>query len=205
MKKDELRHWLHYALSYAEYRNLTESLLSEGKTTGLTQTDEYLEATRINQQRMNRLDKTAEISKPMAEVLAALNRPLLFLTISEAWCGDAAQNLPWIHLIATSSGGKIQDYYILRDDHPDLMNQFLTNGSKSIPKLLIMDPKTGELFATWGPRPEAIQDWFIPIRKAVSTAEEKSDSYTQLHTRYSQDKGHELQADLIQLLKPLAL
>lgn len=203
VKSDRMDFWLQQSLSYVEYRQLAEDLFAKGETTGLNQSTENLEATKMNIQRMQRLDKTAHLSDSVIKRLSLLKRELVFLTISEAWCGDAAQNLPWIHLMATASQGRINDRYILRDEHPELMDQFLTGGSRSIPKLIVLYPNSHEIAATWGPRPKAIQEWFLPLRKSVKE-EEKKAVYTQLHKRYAEDKGQEFQNDLLSLIENLA-
>jgi hypothetical protein len=195
-------YWLKQSLSYGQYRQLSEDLFAQGKTTGLNQSSENLEATKMNLQRMQRLDKTAQLNDALQSRLSELKKDLIFLTITEAWCGDAAQNLPWIHQIALASHGRITDRYILRDDNPDLMDQFLTGGSRSIPKLIVLDGHSHEILTTWGPRPQAIQDWFLPIRKSVKE-EEKKTVYTQLHKRYADDKGQEFQKDLLNIIAEL--
>lgn len=203
VKMNHLDYWLEQSFSYEEYRQMTEALFAQGKTTGLNQSSENLEATHLNLQRMQRLDKTAHLNDVFLNRLSELKRELVFLTITEAWCGDAAQNLPWIHKLAAASHGRINDRYILRDDHPELMDQFLTGGSRSIPKLIVLDAHSHEVQATWGPRPQAIQAWFLPLRKSVREEDKKS-VYMQLHKRYADDKGLEFQNDMLKIIENLA-
>ena len=87
---------------------------------------------------MNRLDKTMKISEENSVKLKSLEREYIWLVISEGWCGDAAQLLPIVNKMAIESG-KIELSIVLRDENDALMNLFLTNNSKSIPIVIIVD------------------------------------------------------------------
>jgi len=82
------------ALSYIEYRDLIVSLFKEGKATGDDSSEEMLHYTRLNIQRMERLDKTAVLSETLLASVQALKNRYHFLVITEGWCGDAAQIVP---------------------------------------------------------------------------------------------------------------
>ena len=100
---------------------------------------------------MKRLDKTSKLSQETIVALKSIDAPVTWLVLTEGWCGDAAQSLPIINKIASEST-QITLKIILRDDHEELMNHFLTNGGKSIPKLIALNAKN-EVLNTWGPRP----------------------------------------------------
>ena len=69
------------------------------------------------------------------------------MVISEGWCGDAAQILPVINKMALVSN-KIEFRIVLRDENPALMDAFLTNGGKAIPKVIMIDNESGEVINT---------------------------------------------------------
>ena len=70
--------------------------------------------------------------------MSQLKDNFTLLVLAEGWCGDAAQILPVINKIAEYSS-LIDLKVVCRDENPELMDQFLTNGSKSIPKVIIID------------------------------------------------------------------
>lgn len=183
--------------NYTEFLQLIETLMAEGKTTGNNQSEQYQFYTKLNFQRMQRWNKTFRVSDALEEQLK--NQPSqIWWVITEAWCGDSAQNLPGIAKMAAASERKIELRIVLRDEHPEIMDQYLTNGSRSIPKLVAMDEKGSELFQ-WGPRPATAQtlmmDWKKnPDGKDFETFEKE------LHTWYAQNKGAELQEEMAVLL-----
>jgi hypothetical protein len=166
---------------YAQYRAHINELFAQGKTTGLTQTPEYLNFTKLNIQRMDRWDKTFVPSNEMITALHQLAAPQYWIVISEAWCGDCAQNLPILAAIAAASAGKIDLRITGRDDNPDLMNAYLTNGARSVPKLIILHKQTLAEITTWGPRPAPAQQ-LLHQYKQSNGAITHDDFEIQLHT-----------------------
>jgi hypothetical protein len=82
--------------------------------------------------------------------------------ISEGWCGDAAQILPIIKLMSEASKN-IDLKLVFRDENEELINLFLTNGARSIPKLLVLD-ESFNLINHWGPRPEGAKNLIIEYK-----------------------------------------
>ena len=138
-------------VSYSTYRTLIKGLLVEGKSTGSEQSEEILAYSILNDKRMDRLDKTLKISEETSTALNKLTDNFTLLVLAEGWCGDAAQILPVLNKIAESSS-KIELKIVCRDENEELMNQFLTNGGKSIPKVIVVNNKN-EVVNSWGPRP----------------------------------------------------
>ncbi|SFS47433.1 thioredoxin family protein [Lutibacter maritimus] len=184
-------------LTYKEYREKIKNLLSQGLSTGVEQSEALLDYSLLNDKRMDRLDKTLKISDETLNSLKHLNKKFQFLVIAEGWCGDAAQILPILNLLAEAST-KIDLKIVFRDENEDLMNHFLTNGSKSIPKVIIVDEKN-TVINSWGPRPfiatKMVQDY--KEKNGALDAEFKKD----LQIWYNKDKGNSTQEDLIKLLK----
>ena len=109
-----MRKYLDASMSFGEYEGLTEQLVEEGKTTGPKQSESLANFTRLNLQRMNRLEKTIEVGEDARSAVRSVEKKQIWLTITEAWCGDAAQNIPIIEKIAAESD-IIKTRYILRD------------------------------------------------------------------------------------------
>ncbi|MBK7964443.1 MAG: thioredoxin family protein [Bacteroidetes bacterium] len=117
------------ALSYTSYLNLIDKLLEEGKTTGNDQNPSHMEKAPLNRQRMKRLDKVAVLSDELIQAIHDIQIPISFIILTEGWCGDASQNLPYIHKIAEAGNGKIKEFYFLRDENPELMDLFFNEWS----------------------------------------------------------------------------
>ena len=146
---------LEQAMNYSAYMALTEQLVNDGRTSGHNQSEAYVYYTKLNLQRMNRLNKTISIPTELRELIAQKAQHWTWLIITEPWCGDAAQCVPALEKLALCSPN-IQTKYILRDENPEVMDAYLTNGGRSIPKLICLDEQLQEVF-TWGPRPDVIQ------------------------------------------------
>ncbi|MFM7643813.1 MAG: thioredoxin family protein [Sphingomonadales bacterium] len=142
-------------LTYEQYMHFTTDLVAEGKTSGPNQSAPYVHYTKLNLQRMKRLNKTVEIPVSLINLLTLKAKNWTWITLTEPWCGDAAQCVPVIQKLAAASK-EIQSIYLLRDEHPQVMDAYLTNGGRSIPKLICLDENQQEVF-TWGPRPAVIQ------------------------------------------------
>ena len=181
--------------TYKTYREYIDTLHAQDKTTGNDHSEAMLTYSNMNVTRMKRLDKTALIRQDLVQVIRAL--PLQkWLVLSEAWCGDAAQNIPWLNKMAVLNSG-IQVQLILRDENADIMDDFLTNGGKSIPKLIALDKHDQVLF-TWGPRPRLMQEKYLQMKKDGIEYAEVSKA---IHSLYAQDKGNALQEEFYLILK----
>ncbi len=183
-------------MTYDAYTSLIETLLAEGKTTGPNQSEGRTNFTRLNLQRMNRIQKQTVLS-PELEAAAAEAGPQLWLVLTEAWCGDAANSIPVMDAIAQKFPN-IALRMILRDEHPDIMDRYLTEGSRSIPIVIVLDPETLVEKAVWGPRPEPAQQL---MREHQANPVPGRDIYRELQLWYNGDKGATLQSEFVELLK----
>lgn len=195
--KKVIENSLQKAISYSAYRNLVKDLLVKGKSTGSNQSDDLLNYSLLNDKRMQRLDKTIKISEETIAKLKDISEPQTWLVISEGWCGDAAQNLPVINKIAEENNN-IKLQVVLRDENLELMDNFLTNGGRAIPKLIALD-KNNEVINTWGPRPDIATKMVTDYKaeKGALDADFKKD----LQVWYNKNKGLNVQENLIALLK----
>jgi hypothetical protein len=146
----------------------------------------------LNLQRTRRIGKSYAPGEAMRAVLAGLTLPQLWLVITEPWCGDSAQLLPCIAKLAALN--PLIDLRILRrDENPDIMDQHLTGGKRSIPRLIAFDPRGNELFE-WGPRPVAAAELFAAER---ARGLPKDEILRRLHQWYGADRGRSLEAELL--------
>lgn len=182
------------ALDYGQYRQLIDTLLSADKTTGPVQDASRLQHSRMNVQRMNRIDKHVELLPAMQHLLLENKRPMLWLVLTEAWCGDAAQNLPVFAKMAAIQPN-ITLRFILRDENLDIMDQFLTRSTRSIPKVIVLDPESLQVLGEWGPRP-LIADQMVQALKASGMPHD--DYILEVHKWYGTDKTASLQKELME-------
>ncbi|SHG88205.1 Thioredoxin [Flavobacterium micromati] len=185
---------------YLEYRKLVSDLLLENKSTGHEQSDDLTHYSSLNETRMNRLDKTITISDENKQKLSRLKGEYIWLVISEGWCGDAAQLLPIVEKMAIESG-KIELRIVLRDENEDFMKLFLTNKSKSIPIVVIIDKVTGSVLGKWGPRPKGATELIENYKKEFGVIDETIK--TNLQMWYLYDKGVSTQNEIIDLMQLL--
>jgi hypothetical protein len=106
------------------------------------------------------------------------------LAIAEDWCGDASNTLPVLARLAELAPG-IELRLIGRDSHPDLMNRYLTNGTRSIPIVITLDEEFQEV-GHWGPRPSALQQW---VREQLGLGRAKGELYPEIRKWYARDHG----------------
>jgi hypothetical protein len=195
--KNIIKKALENSFSYLEYRALVSELISKGKSTGHTQSDDLLHYSELNESRLKRLDKTIKITDDGIKGLQAINTKYTWLVISEGWCGDAAQLLPVMNKMAALSNN-IHLKIVLRDDNEELMNLFLTNGGKSIPKLIILD-EDNNVLGNFGPRPETARKLIADYKAANGSIDETVK--IELQKWYLLDKGVSTQKEIMKLMK----
>ena len=186
---------LENSYSYSEYRGLVAELLSQNKSTTIDGPESLVEYSKLNNSRMKRLDKTTQVPAEIEKEIREITEPTTWTVLSEGWCGDAAQNLPAINKMAELNP-LISLRIVLRDKNLDLMNEYLTNGGQSIPKLI--QSNNNEVTGTWGPRPTVATNMVKAYKEKYGTldAEFKKD----LQIWYNKDKNQSLFADFLNLL-----
>jgi len=192
-----MKNYIDSSMSHSEYVSLIDDLLSQNRTTGPNQSESYVNYGRLNRQRMKRLEKTLMIDPEAKAVLSQIGRKQIWLVITEGWCGDAAQNIPVIELAASASAN-IETRYILRDENLDLMDRFLTDGARSIPKLIAVDAASFEVLWTWGPRPKDAQSLF---ESSKAEGADKAAIMEDIQRWYNVDKGRETLSELAELAR----
>lgn len=185
------------AVSYANYRKTVDKLAADGLTSGHEQKESLINYTQLNSRRLKRWDKTFKISEEEVAQIKDWDRKVLWLVLTESWCGDAAPTMPVMNRIADLNAN-IKLKVLLRDEHPELMNHFLTNNAMSIPKLIVLDENTLEVLGEWGPRPSKATQMAADYKRkhGALTPEFKE----QLQQWYNTDKGKNTLDDLLQLL-----
>ncbi|WP_020568606.1 thioredoxin family protein [Neolewinella persica] len=192
------------ARSYPEYRTHLSNLLEDNRTTGPNQSDFYVQFTRLNQSRMDRLDKRNRFIPEMIEMLGQFEKPVLILAITEGWCGDAAQIIPLLYHMAQATD-QLDLQLVLRDEHPELMDQFLTDGARSIPKMILLDAATKAVLGEWGPRPAVAQQMTMDYKHLPEPKPDYDSYQKELHSWYARDKTASTQRELAEVLRGLVI
>ncbi len=191
-----MKNYVEKSMTFAEYKKLIDSLLADGKTTGTIQSDAMFDYGKLNRRRMHRLEKTVKLNDSLIQKAVKTECRMIWLIITEGWCGDAAQNIPTIEKIAAEND-LIETRYVLRDENLELIDAYLTDNARSIPKLIALDAETLEVVGTWGPRPQAAMDYYHELK---NQGLEKPEIMENLQRWYLQDKEKSLQGEFEILL-----
>ena len=178
-------------MSSVEYEDMLQSYGKEGKSSG-AQKEDLIYYTKLNAQRSRRIHKTLDLNQELAEQVKALPKQT-WLLITETWCGDAANSVPVIAKLAEENPD-IDLRIVLRDENTKLMDQFLTKGGRSIPKLIGLDQDLNVLF-DWGPRPEAAQEMYWNWRESENRIP-YSEFHIVLQKWYNDNKAEGVQQEL---------
>lgn len=185
-------------MSYTEYRGLIEQLLIGGQTTGENQSAAMIDYTRINVQRMNRLDSRVALDEMLLMSLRALKHDWYWVVLTEAWSGDAAENIPILAKIADATP-RIKMKLLLRDEYLEIFNHYTVKNNKSIPLLICLTQDTLTEVGTWGPRPAPVQKIVFDYKSNVkNTQEEFMQNIIQW---YRADRGNTLQNEMNTLIQ----
>ena len=191
-----MKEYIEKSMIFAAYIKLIDDLLLDGKTTGPNQSEAMFNYGKLNRQRMHRLEKTVVLNESLTKKSHNNQRKMIWLIITEGWCGDAAQNIPIIEKIAAESE-HIETRYVLRDENLELMDAYVTNNARSIPKLIALDAESLAEIGTWGPRPRIAMDYFYEMRESKL---EKPQMMESLQRWYNSDKNQAIQDEFENLL-----
>ncbi|MCB9251711.1 MAG: thioredoxin family protein [Flavobacteriales bacterium] len=190
LSKDTYREYFGKGVDFETYlKNMKLEILSKP-------TYEKAKYLPLNLHRTKKWLKNFKVDPAFNKCISKEDDKILWLVITETWCGDASQIVPIIHKLAVASDGIIDLRLIKRDDNPELMNAHLTNGSRSIPKLLQFDTSFN-LTGTWGPRPKVAQDLVMTLKSNPETAATYSHD---LHKWYALDRGISVQNELEEMV-----
>ena len=183
-------------MNWNEYHAKFEDILQGRDVSAPYDNPAYLEYVKLNNSRSNRWLKKAELLEDPKTALESVKNNQKWYLITEPWCGDAAHLAPFIKKMAEHSPN-IELEVIHRDGGNNMIDSYLTNGGKSIPKLVVRDENDNDLFV-WGPRPVEPQALVQTQKTSDKTTEEKK---SELQMWYNKDKGTSIQNELTTLIK----
>ena len=185
----------HSGMTYEEYKKLFADEIENPQD--LDENNNY-DIKKLNFARSTRVEKQFVPSDELIEAINKISKPQLWMVLTESWCGDSAQNLPVLTKIYELSEN-IELRILLRDSNLEIMDQYLTNGTRSIPKLVAFDEEGNELFH-WGARPAAAQQIIIELKEKGL---QKNEWLIELHKWYANNRGKEIVKELLELLNNL--
>ena len=179
-------------ISFEEYLKIAEERVEVPKTAA---DNEMMEYYKLGLQRMNRTLKTLHFDPLQYETLREKNFQGRILIISEAWCGDASATVP---AVVRFFEGYNEVRIFLRDSDPSLINQFLTAGTQSIPKILILN-EDFSVKAVWGPRP-AFGNELLKKFKTQPDTYPREEFYNDLQVYYAKNRGTDVIDEILKLI-----
>ncbi|TVR80249.1 MAG: thioredoxin family protein [Chitinophagaceae bacterium] len=185
-------------LTYADYKNRVIELVSKNRTSGPNQSGALVKNTLKNIDRMKWGEENIELISSAEEFLDDLNVEWIWIVFSEAWSDDSSHILPAIKKVADYSD-KIDLKILFREEYPVLFDNFLTDKSRSIPKLVCLRKSDFKVLGTWGPRPAHIQERALEYK--ANPDKELDEFIEEMEAAYKQDKGETTQQELIQNAK----
>ena len=106
---------------------------------------QYIEQMSMNKERFLAVLDSITIAAKDTEVLQRLAGTRKILVITEDWCGTSLGSVPFVIKLAEAIP-HIETRIFLRDENPDLMDQFLKGGVyRSIPVIAFFDEHMNEL------------------------------------------------------------
>ena len=183
-------------MNYIEYTRLFEQILTTETPAAPYDNPDYFNYTKLNESRMKRWTKTMVLDDELVQLLEKLSVKQHWIIITEPWCGDASHIVPFLVRMAELSPAITYELQ-LRDTAPFLIDSYLTNGGKAIPKLVSRDATGTDLF-TWGPRPAGAQELMNNLKAENAEFERIK---IELQNWYNADKGKEIQEELKKVLQ----
>lgn len=155
---------------------------------------EFLGTVQANEGLWHQIYERAQLPEEAREAAESVSGRWHLLVLAEDWCGDAVHVLPYL--------ARLQEAYpcfeiriLSRKHNPDLMDSHLTNGTRSIPVVMILDEDFREV-AWWGPRPGPLQDLFLREIKTLPEAER----FPRIRAWFARDKGRTTLEEVLSLL-----
>lgn len=185
-------------ITYNNYLEQFNEILDGNSFDSIYEDPTFLQYVKLNASRMKRWKKVGELSEETIAEITTISKPQTWVVITEPWCGDAAHIVPFIHKMAEAND-QIKLVIQNRDNGSEI-DKYLTNGARSIPKLIVRDELGNDLF-NWGPRPAPAQELHLELKdNHILNSSEKKE---QLQLWYNKDQGKVIQEEICQLLKSI--
>lgn len=192
LSREKMKEFWDNALLFEDYMKVAQ----ERAQNNPKKDDEYQEYYELGLQRLNRTIKSFKIDEEQTEKLKATGFQGKILIISEPWCGDASATVPAVSRFFTAAGIEVKIF--LRDNDLSLIDRFQTNGTQSIPKILLLN-EDFSVKADWGPRPKFGNELLKKFKENPETYPREV-FYNDLQVYYSKNRGKDSIEEVISLL-----
>ncbi len=180
------------SITFDEYMKVAKERVSHPRNKADEEMKEYYD---LGLQRMERTLKTFRKEEEQLETLKKKNFKGKILIVTEPWCGDASATVP---AVSQFFEGHNEVRIFLRDEDTSLIDQFLTNGTQSIPIVILLN-ENYELIAHWGPRP-AFGTALLAKFKADPEAYPREEFYNDLQVYYAKNRGKDAITEILELM-----
>lgn len=135
------------------------TIIQEQFQKGMTAEEYRLQMTQ-KRERFEENERTVSLAADDIQFFTQLPYSLHVIVLTENWCEAAVANVPTLVQLATESG-KLDLRFFLRDQNPDLMNQYLKEGVyATIPVFVFFDQAFREI-GRWYEMPAKIRDMAV--------------------------------------------
>jgi len=152
---------------------------------------DFLDSVQSHEALWHQIYERARLPLDAEELAAAIHGEWNFLVLAEDWCGDVVHILPYLARLEESFP-HFRLRILSRDENPDLMDSHLTNGTRSIPVVMVLDEEFHEV-AWWGPRPGPLQELFLKEFKHLP----KEDRFPKIRAWFARDRGRTTMKEIL--------
>lgn len=176
---------------------MTYSVAPERYAAAATLPD-YIAAAQKNAELWSAIYRTIPVPDEYVTRANAVGGRWHLLVLSEDWCSDAVSSIPPVAKLVERVPG-LDLRVLARDQNPDIMDVHLTNGTRSIPVIMLLDDRHVER-EWWGPRPAQLQTW-MRTEGLKLPKEERNRIKRQW---YARDRGKTVLDDIVSMLERAA-
>jgi hypothetical protein len=138
--------------------------------------------------------RTAKVPAWASEAAAQLGRRFRFVVIAEDWCGDASSTIPVVARFAEAIGAELR--ILRRDEHPEVMDAYLSSGARAIPIVVVLTDAMEEL-GHWGSRPAELQAFVMAER---AQGRQSKEYFPEVRRWYAQDRGESTLREILAVM-----
>ncbi|HET9708037.1 MAG TPA: thioredoxin family protein [Gemmatimonadales bacterium] len=148
-----------------------------------------------NRELWKSMDRIVHIPEWAITAVRSAGEKFNLLVLAEDWCGDGSSTIPYLAKLATLTRS-IEVRVLRRDEHPAVMDRYLTDGARAIPIVIVLNRQLEEL-GHWGPRPADLQAWVRNERAKTGM----KPPYPQIRRWYARDKGESALREVLGLFE----
>jgi hypothetical protein len=158
--------------------------------------EQFLAASREHRELWTGVYRLARVPAWATEEAAALGQRFRLVVLAEDWCGDASNTVPLLARWAEQTPN-VELRILRRDEHPEVMDRYLTGTSRSIPVVIVLTEEMEEI-GCWGPRPAALQRW---TAEHLAQGADKKLLYPDIRRWYARDRGESTLREVLAVME----